>query len=99
MNMRAQPVEKEQNTDVSTFVLRIIGDLTMMRPDQIDLASSPDEIGLDSQAIIELIFAVEEEFDVRVPFNANSAGDDLFDVSSIGAIILSVAGLITRKSA
>ena len=54
------------------------------------LESTPEELGIDSLAIVESIFAIEETFDIQVPFNANEQGNDEFDISTIGAIVEAV---------
>lgn len=51
-------------------------------------------LGLDSIALVEAIFAIEEEFDISVPFNANAPGESGLDLSSLGAIARAVAGLV-----
>lgn len=68
----------------------------------IDLAdvtdeSSPADLGIDSMGVVEAIFAIEEGFDITVPFNANEPGKSEFDLSSVGTIVLAVEGLVARQ--
>jgi acyl carrier protein len=46
---------------------------------------------------VESIFAIEEAFDISVPFNANEPDKSGFDISSVGAIIRAVEALIAAK--
>ena len=49
-----------------------------------------DDLGIDSMALVETIFAIEEAFDISVPFNANNPEDSGFDISSVASIIAAV---------
>lgn len=79
-------------------VIAIIADQAMLEPGDIALDNSLEDIGIDSLGLVESIFAIEETFDITVPFNANdpSAGD--FDISSIAAIIAAVEKLKAEQA-
>ncbi|HEY9039433.1 MAG TPA: acyl carrier protein [Roseovarius sp.] len=79
-------------------VITIIADQAMLEPSDVTLDSSLEDLGVDSLGLVESIFAIEEAFDITVPFNANepSAGD--FDISTVGAIVASVQRLIAEQS-
>lgn len=83
---------------VKTRIIRIIADQAMLEPDQLHEEMTPDEIGIDSLGLVETIFAIEEEFDVTVPFNANEPEKSDFDISSLGAIIAAVEKLVADKT-
>ena len=57
------------------------------------------DLGLDSLGLVESIFAIEEAFDISVPFNANSPDRSGFDISSVAAIIAAVEGLVAQRAA
>lgn len=42
-------------------------------PGEIKPSDRIAELGLDSFSVIELTFAIEEAFDIEVPYNANTA--------------------------
>ncbi|MEL6682320.1 MAG: phosphopantetheine-binding protein [Pseudomonadota bacterium] len=75
---------------VKDQVLAIIAQQAMLDPSEIKLDSSPEDIGMDSLCVVECIFAIEETFDISVPFNANDPTASGFDVSSVGAILAAV---------
>jgi acyl carrier protein len=79
-------------------VIAIIADQAMLEPSDVTLDSSLEDLGVDSLGLVESIFAIEEAFDISVPFNANapSAGD--FDISTVGAIAASVQRLVAEQS-
>jgi acyl carrier protein len=55
-------------------------------------------LGIDSLGLVECIFAIEEAFDIQVPFNANDPTDGDFDISSVARIIAGVETLVAEQS-
>jgi acyl carrier protein len=47
---------------------------------------------------VESIFAIEEEFDITVPFNANEPTNSDFDISSVAKIIEGVERLLKEQA-
>jgi acyl carrier protein len=54
------------------------------------------DLGIDSLGVVEVIFAIEEEFSISVPFNANDPEASNFDISSVQAITAAVQQLLTK---
>ena len=71
--------------DVKDKVIRIIAEQAMLDPSDISMTQSLDDLGIDSLGLVESIFAIEEEFDIQVPFNANAPEASDFDISSVAA--------------
>ncbi len=84
---------------VSDKVIAIIAEQAMLDVSDVTLGSRLIDLGIDSLALVESIFAIEEAFDISVPFNANEPGASEFDITSVGAIVAAVEGLIARKAA
>jgi acyl carrier protein len=82
---------------VSDQVIRIIAEQAVLDPNDIRPEMSPQDLGIDSLGLVEAIFAIEETFDVSVPFNANEPSASGFDISSVGAIIRAVEGLVAAR--
>lgn len=78
-------------------VIEIIAEQAMLDPSDVKLTSTPDDLGLDSLGLVEIVFAIEEEFDVSVPFNANDPGASDFDISSVQKIVDAVKQLVEAK--
>jgi acyl carrier protein len=80
-------------------VIAIIAEQAMLEPADIAMDNTLEDIGIDSLGLVESIFAIEETFDISVPFNANdpTAGD--FDISSIAAIVTAVEKLKSEQAA
>lgn len=85
--------------NVKNRVIAIIAEQAVLDVSEISLDQSLDSLGLDSLGLVEAIFAIEESFDVSVPFNANEPSKSGFDLSSIAALIAAVEGLIAQKAA
>lgn len=67
-------------------------------PAEMTALTSLEEIGYDSLDVLETIFAIEEKFDVRVPFDANDPA--VKGLRTIGDIARMVGlGLDQRASA
>ncbi|MEL6572710.1 MAG: acyl carrier protein [Pseudomonadota bacterium] len=82
---------------VKEQVIAIIAEQALMTPDEVNLDDSPADLGIDSMGIVESIFAIEETFDITVPFNANEPTESDFDISNVEAIIKAVEGLVAAK--
>ncbi len=82
---------------VKEQVIAIIAKQALMTPDEVNLDDSPADLGIDSMGIVESIFAIEETFDITVPFNANEPTESDFDISNVAAIIKAVEGLVAAK--
>ena len=74
-------------------VVAIIAEQAMLEPADVSLDHTLEDLGIDSLGLVESIFAIEERFDIAVPFNANDPGDSDFDISSVAAIIAAVERL------
>lgn len=85
--------------DITHRIRAIIAEQAMLDADQITDASTPADLGIDSLGLVESIFAIEEEFDISVPFNANEPGKSDFDISSMGTIIAAVRRLVAERAA
>lgn len=86
-------------TQTAQTIIEIIAEKALLEPADLTPETRLDALALDSLAMVELIFALEESFDISVPFNANDPGKDDFDLSSVGAIIAAVEGLVSQKAA
>lgn len=82
---------------VADTVKRIIAEQAMLDPSDVSDKSTLEDLGLDSLGLVECIFAIEEEYDVQVPFNANEPEKSDFDISSVATITAAVEGLIAEQ--
>ncbi|WP_438957263.1 acyl carrier protein [Cognatiyoonia sp.] len=78
-------------------IIKILAEQALLEPSDVALTDSFEELGIDSLALVESIFAIEEEFDISVPFNANNPEESDFDISSVKAIVTAVDRLIAEQ--
>ncbi len=83
--------------DVSKRVTQIIAEQAMLDPEAIKPETTLDDLGLDSLALVEVVFGIEEAFDISVPFNANEPAASEFDISKVAHIVAGVKLLIAAK--
>ena len=83
---------------VQDRVITIIAEQAMLDPSDVTPDSTLEELGIDSLGLVESIFAIEEEFDISVPFNANDPSESDFDIRTVRAIVDGVHRLIREKA-
>ena len=79
-------------------VIAIIAELAVLDVADVRPEATLESLGIDSLGLVESIFAIEEAFDISVPFNANDPSQSDFDISSVGAVIAAVEGLVAAKA-
>ncbi len=84
--------------DVGAKVIDIIAEQAILDPGDVTLESTLDSLGIDSMGLVESIFAIEEAFDIQIPFNANDPSDSDFNISSVSSIISGIEKLVAEKS-
>ena len=62
-------------------------------PDTLPEAMLLADLGLDSLGLVEVIFALEEAYDIQIPFSP----DTRFDQLTLGEVALQVAGLAAQR--
>jgi len=85
----AETIEKKVKEIIAEQAVLPVEDVT----DEATLA----DLGVDSLGLVESIFAIEEAFDIQVPFNANEPEASGFDISSVAAIVAAVEGLVKEQ--
>jgi len=78
-------------------VIAIIAEQALLLPTDVGEDMTLADLGIDSLGVVESIYAIEEAFDLQVPFNANDpkAGD--FDISTVGSIVRAVEDLVSQR--
>jgi len=84
--------------DVRSKVFEIIAEQALLDVQDITPQQTLEDVGIDSLGLVESIFAIEEAFDIEVPFNANSPDAGNFDISSVDAIVKAVEGLVKEQA-
>lgn len=78
-------------------VIAIIAVQAVLEPGDVSLDQTLEHLGIDSLGLVECIFAIEEGFDISIPFNANDPTEGDFDISSVAAIVKAVETLVAEQ--
>lgn len=79
-------------------VIEILAEQALLDTSDVTPTSTLADLGIDSLGLVESIFAIEEAFDITVPFNANDPSDSDFDISSVAAIAAAVDKLVAESA-
>jgi acyl carrier protein len=83
---------------VKDRVIAIIAEQAVLDVDQVSPEMRLDELGIDSLGLVESVFAIEEAFDISVPFNANAPEQSGFDMTTVASIIAAVEDLVAQSA-
>lgn len=84
--------------DVKTRVIQIIADQAVLEPSDVTMESTLEDLGIDSLGLVESIFAIEEAFDISIPFNANEPEASEFDITNVSTIVAGIDKLIAEQT-
>ncbi len=83
---------------VEEQVIAIIAEQALMEPQEVSPEATLEDLGIDSLGLVEAVFAIEETFDVSVPFNANEPAQSDFDISNVRSMVKAVEELVAQKA-
>ncbi|MCD1626873.1 MAG: acyl carrier protein [Paracoccaceae bacterium] len=78
-------------------VIAIIAEQAVLEPSDVTPDSTLEALGIDSLGLVESIFAIEEAFDITIPFNANEPEKSDFDISSVASIVAGIEKLVAER--
>jgi acyl carrier protein len=78
-------------------VKRIIAKQMSVPPNQLSAESSLAALGVESLDVIEIIFALEEKYEIAIPFNPNESAALGFE--TVGEVAAAVQKLVGAKEA
>lgn len=84
--------------DIRSKVIEIIADQAIVEPSDLSDESTLESLGIDSLGLVESIFAIEEAFNIQIPFNANQPNESQFDISSVATIVRGIEKLIQEQA-
>ena len=85
--------------DIRAKVHAILAEQAMIPVADVTDDKALSDLGIDSMGVVECIFAIEEAFEIQVPFNANEPSKSDFDLSSVGALVAAVGDLVEAQTA
>ena len=82
--------------DVAQDVIAIIKKKIRVERDQITMDDRLRDLGLESLDALELVFDIEEKFNVEIPVNANDANIGGFE--TVADVVREVDKLVNKKA-
>ena len=79
-------------TKTESRIIQIIADQAMMDAGGLTGETLLADLALDSLMMVEVVFALEEAFDVAIPFNANGGAGQM-DLTSVASIARAIDAL------
>ena len=83
-------------SDVATDVMAIIKKKIRVDRSEITMDDNLRELGLESLDALELVFDLEEKFDIEIPVNANDANIGGFE--TVADVVREVDKLVNKKA-
>ena len=80
---------------VAEGVRNIIANQLKLAPNEITEESNLASLGIESLDLLEIVFEIETQFDIHVPYNANEA--DKLALATVGDVVRTVQAVINGK--
>ena len=91
--------EKADPAAIESDVLDIIAKQAKVDRALMGRSTSLAELNVQSLDLVEIIFALEDKFDIEVPYNANDTGSAGISFQNVGDVIDGIAKLIAARDA
>ena len=78
-------------------VLELVGELAGIDPKKISLLCKFEDLNLDSVAIVELIFSLEEKFNISIPFEGLDESELKKNFHTVSSLINHLKELLRRN--
>ena len=82
--------------DVAGDVIAIIAKKKRVDKPTVELSDKLLDLGLESLDAVEMIFDLEEKFDVQIPYNANT-NNPRTEFETVGDVVAAVEKLVAQK--
>lgn len=86
-----------KRAEIEEAVIAILAKQLLLPASEIAPEAGIEALGLDSLGKVEAIFAIEERFQISIPFNANEPDKPDFGFASVPEIVAGVARLIAEQ--
>ena len=83
-------------SDVASDVIAIIAKKKRVDKPNVELSDRLEELGLESLDAVEMIFDLEEKFDIQIPYNANT-NNPRTEFDTVGDVVSAIEKLVAKK--
>ena len=78
-------------------VLELVGEQAGIDPKEVSLNSKFEELNLDSVAIVELVFMLEETFEISIPFEGLDESELKRNFNTVSSLINLLEDLLQKN--
>ena len=82
--------------DVARDVIGIIAKKKRVEKPAVELSDRLEDLGLESLDAVEMIFDLEEKFDIQIPYNANT-NNPRTEFETVGDVVNAIEKLVAKK--
>ncbi|MEJ2625673.1 MAG: acyl carrier protein [Pseudolabrys sp.] len=83
-------------TDVAKDVIEIIAKKKRVDKPTVELTDRLEDLGLESLDAVEMIFDLEEKFDISIPYNANT-NNPRTEFDTVDDVVKAIEKLVAEK--
>ena len=83
-------------SDVASDVITIIAKKKRVDKPTVELTDRLEALGLESLDAVEMIFDLEEKFDIEIPYNANT-NNPRTEFDTVGDVVNAIEKLVAKK--
>jgi acyl carrier protein len=83
-------------SDVASDVIAIVAKKKRVEKSSVELSDRLEDLGLQSLDAVEMIFDLEEKFDIEIPYNANT-NNPRSEFDTVGDVIRVIEKLVAKK--
>ncbi len=83
--------------EIQNKITELIADQIGLNNDELSLESSFEELNIDSVGLVELVFAIEEYYDINIPFEELEERELREKFSTVNSLIVAVTELFNKQ--
>jgi len=83
-------------SDIASDVIAIVMKKKRVDKPTVELSDRLEALGLESLDAVEMIFDLEEKFDIEIPFNANT-NNPRTEFDTVGDVVNAIEKLVAKK--
>ncbi len=83
-------------SDIASDVIEIIAKKKRVEKPTVELTDRLDALGLESLDAVEMIFDLEEKFDIEIPYNANT-NNPRTEFGTVGEVVSAIEKIVANK--
>ena len=84
--------------NIEEKVLELVGEQVGIEPHEIFLSSKLEDLNLDSVAIVELVFLLEEKFEISIPFEGLDESELKRNFYTVSSIVDNLKDLLKKNA-